>query len=298
MPFRTLLLLVLLAAVWGASFMFLRIAAPEFGAIALIQVRVLVASAVLLPIWYMREGRRNWYQVRGNWRKIGFLGTLNSALPFTLFAFSTIYITGGLASILNSTVPIWTAIVAFLWLGTKLSWDGILGLVLGIVGVIILFSGSMGSSEAGVELGIAAAVVGAFLYGIAANYTVQKMQGISILTIATFTLVAGSIVLLPFTLFAMPEQSISSRAWIAAISLGVLPTALANVLYFQILNQVGSTKAVSVAYLIPIFATFWGWWFLNEQITQEMIIGAVVILLGTSLVTGVISLSTKKAKAS
>jgi len=298
MPIRTFLLLVLLAAVWGASFMFLRIAAPEFGAIALIQVRVLIASAVLLPIWYAREGRRNWYQVRENWRKIGFLGTLNSALPFTLFAFSTLYITGGLASILNSTVPIWTAIVAFLWLDAKLSWDGILGLVLGIVGVIILFSGSMGSSEVGVELGIAAALVGAFLYGIAANYTVHKMQGISILTIATFTLVAGSLVLLPFTLFAMPEQSISTRAWIAAISLGVLPTALANVLYFQILNQVGSTKAVSVAYLIPIFATFWGWWFLDEQITQEMIVGAVVILLGTSLVTGVISLSTKKAKVS
>ena len=301
MPLRVLLTLVLLAAVWGASFLFLRIATPEFGPIALIQVRVLIASAVLLPIWYVREGKQNWHQVRDNWRRICLLGMCNSAIPFTLFALSTLYITGGLSAILNSTVPIWTAAVAFFWLGHRLTRDGVLGLVIGLFGVVILFSDSIDSSISpsaeGVEIGIAAALVGSFFYGIAANYTVQKMQGISILTVATFTLVASSLLLLPLTFFAMPEGPISSRAWFAAIAIGVLPTALANVLYFQILGKIGSTKAVTVAYLIPVFAVLWGWWFLNEQITQVMIIGAAIILLGTSLVTGVISLWKKPSKA-
>lgn len=295
MPIKTLLLLVLLAAVWGASFIFMRIAAAEFGAIALIQVRVLIATAVLLPIWYVREGAKNWHQVRDNWSKISVLGMLNSAIPFTLFAYSTIHISGGLSAVFNSTVPIWTATVAFVWLGHKLAWDGVLGLVLGLFGVIILLADSIGTPVVGVEKGIAAALLGSFFYGIAANFTVQKMQGISILTIATFTLLASSLLLLPLTVFALPEGPISSRAWFAAIALGVLPTALANVLYFQILNQIGSTKTVSVTYLIPVFAVLWGWWFLDEKITQQMILGAVVILLGTSLVTGVISLSRRSS---
>jgi len=286
---RNLIELILLAALWGASFLFLRIATPEFGAIALIEVRVLVASLFLLPIWYFREAKNQAVLLKKMWPHLLAIGILNSAVPFVLFAYSTLYITGGFASVLNATAPIWGALVAWVWLQIKLSREGMIGLGLGLIGVSILVSNSISLSLSGVSLGILAALSASFLYGIAANYTTVKLNRVSALTIATFSQVAAVIVLLPAAVIFYPRHPISVTAWASVIVMGVFCTGMAYTMYFRLIANVGSTKAITVTFLIPVFGIIWGAVFINEKISIEMIIGTIVILLGTSLVTGVIS---------
>ncbi len=299
MPPRYLAELVLLAALWGASFMFMRIATPEFGAIALIQLRVSLASLVLLPIWFIRE-RQNLSNINEHWKPLAVVGVLNSGIPFVLFAFSTLYITGGFSAILNSTAPIWGALIGFLWIKNRVSRSAVVGLSLGVLGVLVLVSGSLTQPSGSVVwtlLAITAGTAAAFLYGIAANYTGVYLKGVSSLGIATYSLVAASIFLIPFTLAALPDGPISTQAWLAVIAMGVLSTAFANILYFDLLENVGSSKALTVTFLIPVFASIWGAVFIDEQITGFMLIGGAIILLGLALVTGVVRLSTILGKS-
>ncbi|NNC98566.1 MAG: DMT family transporter [Gammaproteobacteria bacterium] len=296
MSLRNLIELILLAALWGASFLFMRVATPEFGAIALIEVRVLVASVFLLPFWIYREAAFTRRAAISHWRPLLAVGILNSAVPFVLFAYSTLYITGGYASILNATAPLWGALVAWIWLKKTMSMDGVAGLLLGLTGVGILVSGSLSTSLTGVSLGILAALIASLLYGIAANYTTVRLAALSPLTISTFSQVGATVVLLPLAIFYYPEQEISLQAWLAVISLGVFCTGFAYILYFRLIAHVGSTKAITVTFLIPLFGTLWGAIFIDEQITIEMLIGSVVILSGTALVTGLLSLAKRPLK--
>ena len=289
MTVRNSVELVLLAALWGASFLFMRIATPEFGAVALIEVRVLVASLFLLPIWFFREATVSRNNVKKHWRPIAVVGLLNSALPFVLFAYSTLHITGGFSSILNSTVPLWGALVAWIWLGKLLSRDAMIGITLGLLGVAVLLSDSLSLAQSQVNLGILAALFASVLYGIAANYAAEKLSGVSALSIATFSQVAATVILLPFALLFMPQTSISLQAWMSVLVLGVFCTGLAYTLYFRLIAQVGSTKAITVTFLIPVFGSLWGALFIDEIITLEMVIGMVIILLGTAMVNGVLS---------
>jgi drug/metabolite transporter (DMT)-like permease len=289
--------LILLAALWGASFLFMRIATPEFGAVALIEVRVLVASLFLLPIWFYREGAVARKTAQKHWRPIVIVGILNSALPFVLFAYSTLHITGGFSSILNSTVPLWGALVAWLWLGKLLSREAMMGILLGLLGVAVLLSGSFSFTQSQVTLGIFAALFASVLYGIAANYAAEKLAKVSPLSIATFSQVAATIILLPFAVWLMPQTSISLNAWVSVVVLGVFCTGLAYTLYFRLIGQVGSTKAVTVTFLIPMFGTFWGALFIDEIITLEMVIGMLIILIGTAMVNGVLSFKSKVSQS-
>lgn len=288
MSFKHTIELILLAALWGASFLFMRIAAPEFGAIALIEVRVLVAGLVLLPFWLAHKGASSWPTVKNEWWSLSVVGALNSAVPFVLFAYSTLHITGGYASILNATAPIWGALVAWAWLRKTLSFSQIAGLSVGFVGVTILVSNSIQWSFEAKSLGVLAAFSAPILYGIAANYTSEKLAHVSPLAIATFSQLSSAAILLPLALLFLPSQAISLSAWLSVIALAVLCTSLAYLLYFRLIAEVGSTRAITVTFLIPVFGMLWGWWFLNEEITLSMLAGSLIILLGTALVVGVI----------
>ena len=293
MSIRNLIELILLAMVWGASYMFMRIATPEFGAIALIEIRVLVASLFLLPIWVLREAKSSKEKVKQFWWPLLVIGTLNSAVPFVLFAYSTLSITGGFASILNSTAPIWAALVAWIWLRKKLNFNGVLGLMLGMVGVSILVSDSLSFDNNAEMIGIIAAVIASLLYGISANYTTEKLSEVSPLTISTFSQIGAMLVLLPLAIYFFPKEDISMESWLAVLALGVFCTGFAYTMYFRLIANVGSTKAITVTFLIPIFGTMWGALFLDEEVTQEMIVGTLIILLGTALVTGILSVRKK-----
>lgn len=293
MSIRNLLELILLAAIWGASFLFMRIATPEFGAVALIEVRVLVASIFLLPIWILRDAKHQSKLVIGHWPHLLVVGILNSAVPFVLFAYSTLYISGGFSSILNATAPIWGALVAWVWLRATLSFEATIGLGFGLLGVAILVSKSISLSMGGVTLGIFAGLVASFMYGIAANYTAEKLNKVAPLSIATFSQIAASLVLLPAALWHFPQQQISALAWGSVIAMGVFCTGLAYTMYFRLIANIGSSKAITVTFLIPIFGTLWGVLFIAEEITTEMVLGTGVILFGTALVTGVLSFARK-----
>jgi len=290
MSAKNIVELIVLAALWGASFLFMRIAVPEFGAVALIEARVLIAGLVLLPFWWIREASANRAKVIHCWRKIFVVGLLNSSIPFVLFAYSMFYITGGMAAILNGTAPIWGAVVAWAWLNSKLALNGVVGLFIGFAGVIVLVSGELAIPDHGKSLAIAAAALAPFLYGIAANYTSVKLSELSALTIATFSQIAAALSLLPLLIWFMPPQMPSLQAWLALLALAVLCTSLAYLMYFRLLAEIGSTKAITVTFLIPLFGSLWGAMFINEKISLMMVLGMGTILLGTALVTGVLKI--------
>lgn len=294
MSVSQLLQLVLLAAIWGASFLFMVIATPQFGALALIEMRVLLAALVLLPFWWFREGNKQIVLIRENLATLFWVGLLNSAAPFVLFAYSVLYISGGVASVLNSTAPIWGALVAWLWLKERLSVAASLGLIVGVTGVIILVSGELFSEQASSidsvnrATGLLAAAVAPILYGIAANLTSAKLGKISPLTNTTFSLIAASIILLPLALFNLPAQMPSQAAWLCVIILAVVCTSLASLMFFRLIAQIGSTRAITVAFLIPVFGTLWGVIFIGETVSITMIVGMAIILLGTALAVGIL----------
>jgi len=290
MSLRNLIEFVLLSALWGASFLFLRVATPEFGAWALIEIRIVIAVLFLLPIWIVREAKTAKTSLWPNWFPIAVVGVINSAIPWVLFAYATLYITGGYASILNATVPIWGALVAWMWLGKKPGFDSSMGLVVGILGVVILVWGSLNSLTMDISLGIAAGLIGSVLYGVAANYSGAKLSNVPPLTISTFSLVAAAIILLPLAIIYYPTQEISTDAWLAVLAMAVLSTGFALILYFRLIANIGAGKAMTVTFLIPVFGTLFGAVFLYEKVTMEMIIGTLVILTGTALVMGVVRL--------
>ncbi|MFT4635346.1 MAG: drug/metabolite transporter (DMT)-like permease [Arenicella sp.] len=291
MSARNIIELVVLAALWGASFLFMRIAVPEFGAVALIEARVLIAGLVLLPFWWFRESALNRYKVRQHWPKIFVVGLLNSAIPFVLFAYSMLYITGGMAAILNGTAPIWGAVVAWLWLKNRLALNGVIGLLIGFTGVVLLVSDELAVSVEGKAWAIAASAFAPLLYGVAANYTSEKLNDVSALGIATFSQLAAAFLLLPLLFWFIPPVMPSLNAWLALLALSILCTSVAYLMFFRLLAEIGSTRAITVTFLIPLFGSLWGAVFINEEITVMMMTGMAIILLGTALVMGVFNVT-------
>jgi drug/metabolite transporter (DMT)-like permease len=275
--------LLFLGSIWGASFLFMRVAAPEFGPVALAGVRVAIASVFLLVLLAWRGGAGELLKLA---RPLSALGALNSALPFSLFAYATLSITAGAASVLNASTPLFTALITFLWMRDRLSRIAIAGLVVGFGGVVILvwdrLSFGNGSSAWASLAGLAAGLS----YGVAANYAKRSLHGVSPLVSATGSQLAATAMLLPFVVADWPSVSPSLRSWLSVIVLGVLCTAVAYILFFRLLARVGPAKTVTVTYLIPFFGMLWGLVFLGEAITVSMVVACGVILLGTALATG------------
>lgn len=286
MKFSDVVDLIALAAVWGASFLFMRIAAPEFGPLVLVEVRVIIAALFLLPIFLLRADIS---ELTSNWKTLSVLSILNSTAPFYLLTFATLSITGGFAGILNATAPIWAALIAWLWLSDKLRMSQIVGLVVGFVGVVLLVYDKVSLSFDGTTLAIIAGIVASAFYGYGGNYTKKYMSDMRPLAIATGSMIAAAIILLPVAIYLWPSEMPSTRSWLAVIIMGVASTGVAYILYFRLIRNVGPAKAITVTYLIPAFAMFWGAIFIDEKVTPTMIVGCTVIFLGTALATGMLS---------
>ena len=284
---RDLLDLLLLAALWGASFLFMRIAAPHFGAVPLIEVRVALAALFLLPwLAWKRSGK----ELRAKALPIFVIGVTNSALPFSLFAYATLSVTAGLASILNATAPLFGALVAYVWLRDKLSAVRIAGLAIGFSGVVMLVWGQASFRPGGSGYAIVGALAASLLYGISANYAKRRLAGVDPLAIATGSQVAAALVLLPPAIAWWPAQVPEASSWLAVIALAVACTGIAYILYFRLIAHVGPAKAIAVTFLVPAFGVLWGMLFLDETLTPGMVLGCAVILFGTALSTGVLTL--------
>ena len=286
--------LLLLAALWGAAFLFMRVAAPEFGPVTLAFLRVAGAAAVLLPLLAHR-GQLG--ALRRHAWPIFVVGVTNSALPFACFSFAALAISAGLSSIFNATTPLWAALIAWLWLGDRPPRRRWLGLAIGFAGVGWL-AGDKASVQPGAHgvspaMAIAACLVAASLYGFSANYAKRRLggaDGAPPLAIAAGSQLGAAIALLGPGLWLWPAQMPGATAWGAAVALSIACTALAYILYFRLIAHAGPANASAVTFLIPAFALSWGALFLDERPTAAMLAACGVILVGTALATGVLRL--------
>ena len=281
--------LLLLAALWGASFLFMRVAAPEFGPAALAFVRVALASAVLLALV---AARREGPALRRHWRPLLVVGLINSALPFALFGMAALVLSAGLSGILNATAPLWGAVVAWLWLKDRPTAARTAGLVIGFAGVLVLAwdkasfkTGPHGVSPA---LGMAACITATLLYGFSVNFTKRALAGVAPLAVAAGSQTWAAVFTLPAAWWLWPAAMPGVAAWSAVAVLAVACTALAYLLYFRLIAHLGPAQAITVTYLIPLFAIGWGVLFLGESVSATMVIGGAIVLLGTALATGFI----------
>jgi drug/metabolite transporter (DMT)-like permease len=224
------------------------------------------------------------------------VGILNSAAPFCLFAYAEITLSAGVTSVINATTPLWGAIVAFFWLKDRLTGLRVAGLAIGFVGVVALVWNQMGGgtstgvpvTPAATALAAAAALGATLLYGISASYTKRNLTGVDSLAVATGTMTAATVVLLPFAVFWWPATAVSAQSWEAAIALGVACTGIAYMLFFSLIASTGPARTISVTFVIPIFGILWGALFLSEHVSPGMIKACATILVGTALATGVI----------
>ena len=281
--------LLLLAALWGASFLFMRLGAAEFGPVALAFVRVAGAALLLVPLMLLKRQSGAW---RTHGLAIAGVGIVNSALPFLLYAVAALALTTALLSVFNATVPIWGALIAWLWLKDKLSASRWLGLVIGVAGVVGLGWGKadVAAGEHGVSaaIGVAACLAATALYGLGANASRRWLQGVPPLALAAGSQAAATLVLVVPAALWWPAVNPGAEAWAAAIALSVLCTGLAYVLFFRLIARTGAATATSVTFLIPAFALLWGFLALGEVPTGTMLAGCAVILLGTALATGLL----------
>lgn len=288
---------IALAALWGASFLFMRLGAGEFGPVALAGVRVAGAALFLAPLLSLRG---LWPDLRRHWRMLAWVGLGNSALPFLAYSYAALSITAGLAAIFNAASPLWATLIAWAWLGKRPTRSQALGLAIGFVGVAWLAShkASFRPEAGGVATGLAVlACIGAtLLYGTSANVTREKLREASPLTVAAGSQITAALMLALPTWWAWPEQAPSAKAWWSALLLAVACTGLAYILYFRLIARMGATRAITVTFMIPVFAVVWGWAFLAEAVTTVMLLGCLVILVGTALALGLVEFpSAKKA---
>lgn len=278
---RANLILLVLGSIWGGSFLFMKIAAPEFGVYALVEVRTLLATVVLLP-FLIRAG--NWRDMFTLWRPIVAVGAANTAIPFVLFNYSSLHLDSGVNAILNATAPMFGAIVAVVWLKDRLNFTRLMGLVFGFGGVILISYHKVGNDIS--LLPIVTALCATLGYGIAASMMKKWLSGKGALAIATGSQLYSSLMLLPFALFTWPEAAISTQAWWSATALAVFGTGIAYLMYFYLIANVGPTRAISVAYLVPLFGVIWGALFLSESLSLAVVSGGGLILLGVALTSG------------
>jgi drug/metabolite transporter (DMT)-like permease len=273
--------LVALAAIWGASFIFIRVAVVPLGAIATADLRVALAAIALLA-WLRLAGiALRW---REHWRFYLAVGFVTSAAPFALWAFSAIHLPASYLVVLNATSPLFGAIVSVVWLRERLTARAALGLAAGIAGVALLVGlGPLRTSPA-VAWAIAAGALAALSYAVAAAYMKRRSLDVDAAAAATGSQIGATLILAPFLAPLGPVAWPTPGEWAAVVALGVLCTGIAYLLYFRLIADVGPTRALTVTFLIPAFGMLWGALFLGEAITPVMAAGCALVLAGTALI--------------
>ena len=282
---RDVVELVVLAALWGAAFLFMRIAVPAFGPVALAALRVAGAALLLVPLLALRGELP---ALRRHWRPIAVVGVTNSALPFLCFAYAALSLDAGLSSILNAASPLFAASIAWAWLGDRMTPARVAGLVIGFAGVVWIASDRSGFRAGGSAWAVAACVFAAVCYGFSSAFTKRHLTGVPPLAVAAGSQVAAALVLVAPAAMFWPGALPGAAAWSMAAVLAIVCTGVAYILYFRLIANAGPVNAIAVTFLVPIFAVVWGEIFLAERMTAPLAIGCAVIFLGTALATGIL----------
>lgn len=274
--------LFLLAALWGSSYLFLRIATPVLGIFFVVGLRIVLAACVL-GVYGALTHQINF---KSRWQSYLLLGLLNNAIPFLLIAIAVIYLNASIAAILNATTPLFTAIVSALWLKEPLTKRKVMGLLLGVVGVAVLVGWNPLVRSYQVLLGIVSALIAAFAYALGAVYVRYQFRQNRPTEIATGQLIGSSILLMPLTVATVPKIMPSLEVIVAVVLLAIACTTFAYLLYFQLIANAGATQAATVTFLVPVFSLLFGVVFLGEPVNSGLIIGMIIILLSIRLSLG------------
>lgn len=269
---------------WGASFLFMKVAVPELGPIVTSAVRVLLAGLALLAYALLIGSRPD---LLSRWKQYLLLGAINAALPFALICAAELHLAASLAAILNATTPLFTALVALGWLREPIGWRKGAGLLLGVFGVSILVGWHPDSLESGNAFYTAAglSLLAALSYAFGGIYASRTFTGTASLDLAIGQQLAASVWLVPVALVTLPEHLPSMATVWSVLALSLLCTAVAYLLYFFLLQSVGPVKTLSVTFLVPLFGVVWGTIFLNESLSINTLLGLIVIFVSILMVT-------------
>jgi drug/metabolite transporter (DMT)-like permease len=273
--------LLVLGAVWGSSYLFIKVGVRDLSPAALIEIRLLSAAPVMVAFAVRRYG---WNALRAAWRESFVLGVLNAAVPFTLIAWGEKYVDSGVAAVANSSVPIFLALLAYYFVPSERSTGvRLVGVCLGLVGVAVLAGVHPAGGWKG-AFGTGAIVVASISYA-AANLYAGRRMSVGGPVLAAGAVVVGAIALVPFVLASLPSEAPGWKSIGSGIALGLAGTAFAQILAYRVIRIYGSSRAVLVAYMLPAFALLYGL-FLSEPLAWQKLVGLATILGGVALGSG------------
>jgi drug/metabolite transporter (DMT)-like permease len=273
-----------LGALWGASFLYIRVAVPELGAFVLVALRVGLAALALALFAFVA---RRALKLRGLWERFLVMGVINTAVPFSLISASEIYLTASLAAILNSTTVMFTALVAAVWLGDPLTYRKTIGVLLGILGVAVLVGWDPLPLNLAVLLSVAAVLGASLSYGLGGVFAKRAFEGVSPMTLAFGQQTVAAGVMLPLAGTTLPGEAPSLAVVLCVLALAVLSTAVAYLLYFYLISSAGPTATSTVTLIVPVFGLLFGVLFLGEPVGPGTILGLAIILSSVVLITGI-----------
>jgi drug/metabolite transporter (DMT)-like permease len=292
---RQLVMLLALAGLWGASFMFIKICVRELEPATLVWVRLGIGALTLAPVAFLRLGaRRVVREARGAWRPLVLIGLVNSALPITSLSWAETRIDSGLAAVIQASAPLFTALLALRFAQQdRVTGDRLIGLLVGFGGVALL----VGVQPSGNVVAALAVTFSAFCYATAAIYSARALAGVPPLVSATGALTAATLALVPFALFQLPSHFPSWKVTGALLALSIGGTSVGYVLYYALLSGAGASRSILITYLVPALALSYGVLLLGEPLTVTAVAGLALVLAGVALGTGVVRLARGRERA-
>jgi len=277
MEIRYWILLTFLGALWGSAFMFIKVATPEFGPIALVNTRLLIASLIFLPILLQKKYI---HLLKPIWKQVLVLSIMNNAIPFTLISYASFGADSNILAILNATTAFNTMIIAYLWIGESVSLKQLFGLILGFIGIFILVNPQNSDTTLIASL---SALLAAFFYSYSTVYIQRQSVNANKMVLIGWSIVFSAVFMIPVSIFNLPETLPSASAIGSAFWLGAVSTGLGFLGYVRLIDKIGAVKTSTVAYFLPVFGIIWGSIFLDEKITSTIILGCLIVLIGIYL---------------
>ena len=287
--------LVALAAMWGASYLFMRYAVPHFGPVWMIELRVLVAGIALAAFLYATGGRIDWAR---DWAPFLFVGAIGLALPFVLIGQALTAIDASTAAILNALSPLFATLVAAAWIREPITAPKLAGIALCLAGTAVLVGWTPSPMTGRELLAAGMSVAATAIYGYTIVFTKVRLEGASPMGTAAATLLFAALALAPVAPFVAtptPVATIPPLAWAAVAGLALVSTTVAFIFYYRLIADVGPVKAITVTLLVPVFGMLWGVLFLGEPLTPGRLAGCAIILAGCALILDLVRMPARAA---
>ncbi|MDB9907541.1 DMT family transporter [Gammaproteobacteria bacterium] len=274
MELKNWILLILLGAVWGSAFMFIKISADDFGPILLVNLRLLLAGALFLPFLLQKKYLAYF---KSHFFGILILGIFSNAFPFTMFSYASLGATSNMLGILNGTTAFMTMVLAYFWLKESITPKQIFGIILGFLGILVLVNPANGSATIGAS---GFALVGALSYSFSGVYIQKYQLNANKFVLIGWAMLFGGLFLTPLSFFNLPDQMPDNNAIAALLWLGIVSTGIAYLGYIRLIEQIGAVRTSTVTYLLPVFSIIWGSIFLQEKITWIIFGGFIFVMIG------------------